>query len=317
MVYFELPQPKDDHHPLTMTWDEVNRLQNIRPFLGWKTYPTITYQDFLNAYKPGPVYDRKPGSRKFEHTGVINEGPSQGGYVSVDAGTIIMAPTRLRPGVYQHDVCDAEWKHYTDPTHAPTPRSNYGFYRSVVDLGLEAIGQVWNLFVAMREPMMSGDMRPGILVLARKDYAFKIPPGYRPYDIDWTKDCECSSLVKVCDYTIPDNGCIEFKDHIAHGISDGRQFEVLAGAGDGIYPIEIVRDSSGVVACVKVRFDGIEDANMPDGRDLGSAVAPNPPVAGREPEAEKRQRRRRSAGDMLDVAKGMLSQATWSRRAIP
>ncbi|KAJ7115856.1 hypothetical protein C8R44DRAFT_215802 [Mycena epipterygia] len=198
-----------------------------------------------------PVYDRQPGRPDFEFHGVINDGAAQGGYVSVDEHTLITGPTRLRPGQYHRNVEDREWKFYANPSKAPTPRRSYGFYRSVVDLGIEARGQVWDLFLAMREPMMRGDTRPGILMIARKDYAFSIPPGYKPKDVQWTAGCECSSLVKVGDYRVPDNGCLEFRDKIAHGIPESAgHFEILSGAGDGIYPIEIIKDAEGIVICV-------------------------------------------------------------------
>ncbi|KAJ7760458.1 hypothetical protein B0H16DRAFT_1532361 [Mycena metata] len=138
----------------------------------------------------------------------------------------------------------------------------------------------------MREPMARGDTRPGILIIARKDYAFAIPPGYRPRDVEWTAGCESSSLVKVGDYRIPENGCLEFRDKIAHGIPElAEHFEVLSGAGDGlnefliskplteilrlgIYPVEIIKNPQGIVTCVKVRFDGQGDVDM-DSPELG------------------------------------------------
>ncbi|KAJ7623303.1 hypothetical protein FB45DRAFT_925208 [Roridomyces roridus] len=252
---FELPLPGPEalYHPPRMTWAELYRLPNIRPFLGWKTYPPVTYDDWMRKYtsEQCPVYDRKPGRPEFEFHGVINDGPHQGGYVSVDSHTLIMAPTRLRPGLYHHHAQDREWSYYEDPDEAPRPRDSFGFYRSVVDFGAEARGQVWHLFLAMREPMKQDDTRPGVLIIARKDYAFSIPPGYKPDDVQWAAGCECSSLVKVGDYTIPDNGCLEFRDTIAHGIPESAgYFEVLSGAGDGIYPVEIVKDPQGRVICV-------------------------------------------------------------------
>ncbi|KAJ7504490.1 hypothetical protein B0H11DRAFT_1982587 [Mycena galericulata] len=219
----------------------------------------------MRKYASGncPVYDRQPGRPEFEFHGVINDGVHQGGYVSVDAHTIIMAPTRLRPGQYHHHADDREWAYYENPADAPKPRTSFGFYRSVVDFGIEARGQVWDLFLAMREPMKRGDTRPGILFIARKNYEFSIPPGYRPRDVQWTAACECSSLVKVGDYKIPDNGCLEFRDKIAHGIPQSAgYFEVLSGAGDGIYPVEVIKDPEGLVTCVKVRFDGQGDVNL-------------------------------------------------------
>ncbi|KAJ7066724.1 hypothetical protein C8F01DRAFT_1124300 [Mycena amicta] len=310
-MYFQLPSPGPEalYHPPTMTWKALNRLPNIRPFLGWKTYPYVTFDDWTTKYKSERrlVYDRKPGCRDFEFTGVINDGPSEGGYVSVDACVLILTPTRLRPGIYHHDVADNEWKYYADPAEAPNPRSSYGFYRSVVDLGTDAIGEVWNLFIAMREPMMNADMRPGILVLARKDYGFAIPPGYRPLDVQWTAGCECSSLVKVCDYKIPENGCLEFRDRIAHGIPEAvGHFEVLSGAGDGIYPIQLIRDVHGAVTCVKVCFDGHGDVPVDSGCQFPSTGPSTMQTAAEEVE---RRRRRRSAGDVLELAKGFFQGA--------
>ncbi|KAJ7449594.1 hypothetical protein FB451DRAFT_749252 [Mycena latifolia] len=286
-----------------------------------------------------PVYDRQPGRRDFEFHGVINDGAHQGGYVSVDAHTIIMAPTRLRPGQYHHNVEDREWKYYANPAKVPMPRMSYGFYRSVVDLGTEARGQVWNLFVAMREPMMRGDTRPGILIIAQKDYAFSIPLGYRPKDVQWTAGCECSSLVKVGDYRIPDNGCLEFRDKIAHGIPQSAgHFEVLSGAGDGIYPVEIIKDPHGVVACVKVRFDGQGDVNLdnyPQAPHIHDSVIPTRHAAYKNPkqhaisdqdssacdvsrgqELTERKRRRKSTGDILDITKGFLKDLGSAARRV-
>jgi len=113
----------------------------------------------------------------------------------------------------------------------------------------------------MREPMQKGDVRPGILILARKDYRFAIPPGYHPLHLTWTQKCESSSLIRVGDYKIPENGRIEFRDKSAEGPGcwSTKKFEVLTGAGDGIYPVEIIKDIKGVVSCVKVRFDGKGD----------------------------------------------------------
>ncbi|KAJ7043508.1 hypothetical protein C8F04DRAFT_1072305 [Mycena alexandri] len=278
---FELPPPGQEAvlHPPALTWTELNRLPNIRPFLGWTTYPFVTYDDWMRKYTSEycPVYNRQPGRPEFELHGVINDGAHQGGYVSVDAHTLIMTPTRLRPGQYHHNADEREWKYYADPAKAPSPRRSYGFYRSVVDFGQEARGQLWDLFLAMREPIARDDTRPGILIIARKDYAFAIPPGYRPRDVEWTAGCEPSSLVKVGDYRIPENGCLEFRDKIAHGIPElAGHFEVLSGAGDGIYPVEIIKNPQGIVTCVS------DEVN-----------------AGRK-------RRRKSTGDMLDITKGFL-----------
>nr|GAT46750.1 predicted protein [Mycena chlorophos] len=313
-MWFTLPPagPEAELHPPTMTWEELNRLPNIRPFLGWTTFPYPSYSDWLEKQNTQCrlVYDRKPGSGKFELTGVINDGRSEGGWVSIDSCTLIMTSTRLRPGVYHHDVRDQEWKHYADPTEAPRPRLSYGFYRSVVDLGREAGGQTWNLLVGMREPLMSGDMRPGVLILARDDYEFAVPPGYRPQDVSWTKNCESSSLIKVGDYMIPPNGCLEFRDRIAHGIPEAPgRFEVLSGAGDGIYPISVIRDAEGGVICIKVCFDGAESESgdtlvqVPASDTVKAVPAPIALVGSKE---EQRRRRRRSANDMLDIAKGFL-----------
>ncbi|KAJ6591692.1 hypothetical protein DFH09DRAFT_1137723 [Mycena vulgaris] len=274
-----------------------------------------------------PVYDRQPGRPDFEFHGVINDGAHQGGYVSVDAHTLIMTPTRLQPGQYHHNVEDREWAYYAKPAKAPPPRRSYGFYRSVVDLGAEARGKVWDLFLAMREPMMRGDTRPGILIIARKNYPFSIPPGYKPRDVQWTAGCESSSLVKVGDYRIPDNGCLEFRDKIAHGIPESAgHFEVLSGAGDGIYPVEIIKDPQGIVTCVKVRFDGQGDVNL-DTPDNGphnydftfaprhAAYPEQQAVSDADPatcdvfrglESSARKKRRKSTGDILDITKGFL-----------
>ncbi|KAJ7281658.1 hypothetical protein C8J57DRAFT_1500346 [Mycena rebaudengoi] len=312
------PGPEAQHHPPSMNWEELNRLQNIRPCLGWTFYPPLAYEDWTAKYasESCPVYDRQPGRPEFEFHGVINDGAHQGGYVSIDKHTLIMAPTRLQPGQYHHTVEDREWKHYPCPSQAPEPRTNYGFYRSVVDLGAEARGQVWNLFLAMREPMMRGDMRPGILILARKDYAFSIAPGYHPNDVKWTAACESSSLVKVGDYTIPANGCLEFRDRMAHGINEAPEvFEVLSGAGDGIYPVEIIKDARGVVACVQVSaLIGDVDPDAPFAhRPVASPVdSPEPPIgisASRSPEPDEARAgkgRRKPTGEMLDITKGFL-----------
>ncbi|KAJ7180554.1 hypothetical protein C8R46DRAFT_1069820 [Mycena filopes] len=328
---FELPPPGQEaiHHPPALTWTELNRLSNIRPFLGWTTYPFVSYDDWMTKYSDGycPVYNRQPGRPQFELHGVINDGAHQGGFVSVDAHTLIMTPTRLRPGQYHHNADEREWKYYADPADAPLPRRSYGFYRSVVDLG-QARGQVWDLFLAMREPMARDDTRPGILIIARKDYAFAIPSGYRPRDVEWTAGCECSSLIKVGDYQIPENGCLEFRDKIAHVIDPNAtfpcrvfphwpgHFEVLSGAGDGIYPVEIIKDPQGLVTCVKVRFDGQGDVNT-DSPELGplhrdsvtgrSSPRPPPKFLSNADEAKAaRKRRRKSTGDMLDMTKGFL-----------
>ncbi|KAJ7155518.1 hypothetical protein C8R43DRAFT_1000223 [Mycena crocata] len=324
---FELPSPGPEalYHPPTLTWTELNRLGNIRPFLGWKTYPFVSYDDWMRKYTSDhcPVYDRHPGRPEFEFHGVINDGAHQGGYVSVDSHALIMAPTRLQPGQYHHDVQDREWKHYANAAAAPPPRKSYGFYRSVVDLGVEARGQIWDLFLAMREPMMRNDTHPGILIIARKDYAFSIPPGYKPTDVEWTAGCESSSLIKVGDYRVPGNGCLEFRDKIAHGIPEtAGHFEVLSGAGDGIYPVEIVRDSTGIINCVKVRFDGQGDVNLDVSiqghippchvayQSARQQVIPekhSPACDGFPgPEPNGRKNRRKSTSEILHITKGFL-----------
>ncbi|KAJ7733259.1 hypothetical protein DFH07DRAFT_845912 [Mycena maculata] len=235
-----------------------------------------------------------------------------------------MAPTRLRPGQYHHHAEDREWNYYETPSEAPHPRKSYGFYRSVVDFGIEAKGQVWDLFLAMREPMMQGDTRPGILIIARKDYAFSVPPGYRPRDMQWTAGCESSSLVKVGDYRIPDNGCLEFRDKIARGIRESAgHFEVLSGAGDGIYPVEIIKDAEGLVACVKVRFDGQGDVNLDNPGPIASCNSrliglrnPHSLDSGVIGEPGARKNRRKSTSDMLDITKGFLKDVGNAARRV-
>ncbi|KAJ7834090.1 hypothetical protein B0H13DRAFT_2110106 [Mycena leptocephala] len=168
----------------------------------------------------------------------------------------------------------------------------------------------------MREPLMRDDTRPGILILARKDYAFSIPPGYRPRDMEWTAGCESSSLVKVGDYRIPENGCLEFRDKIAHGIPKlPGHFEVLSGAGDGIYPVEIIKDPQGIIACIKVRFDGQGDVNV-EGPELRlvrhDSLAPYSNPKERvlsEKDSSARKRRRKSTSFLKDLgsaARGVL-----------
>ncbi|KAJ7355382.1 hypothetical protein DFH08DRAFT_852338 [Mycena albidolilacea] len=248
-----------------------------------------------------------------------------------------MTPTRLRPGQYHHNADEREWNYYANPSEAPPPRTSCGFYRSVVDL-TEARGQVWDLFLGMREPMMRDDTRPGILILARKNYAFAIPPGYRPRDMEWTAGCESSSLVKVGDYIIPENGCLEFRDKIAHGIPKlSGHFEVLSGAGDGIYPVEIIKDAQGIVECVKVRFDGQGDVNL-DSPELGpgrlahDSTVPteprqNPPsklrvFSERDPsicgsdEPSARKRKRKSTSAMLEITKSFLKDLGSAARGV-
>ncbi|KAJ6493665.1 hypothetical protein C8R47DRAFT_1213933 [Mycena vitilis] len=259
--------------------------------------------------------------------GVINDGAHEGGYVSVDAHTLIMTPTRLRPGKcqYHHNADEREWKYYADPSQAPPPRMSYGFYRSVVDFGIEARGKIWDLFLAMREPMMRDDTRPGIVILARKNYAFAIPPGYRPRDVEWTAGCECSSLIKVGDYTIPANGCLEFRDKIAHqGIPKlAGHFEVLSGAGDGIYPVEIIKDPQGLVS--KVHFDGQGDVNVAgpqegvlseDGAILSQKQPDFPENDLGSDELGMRKRRRKSMGERLDITKGFLKDLGTAARGV-
>ncbi|KAF8216378.1 hypothetical protein K438DRAFT_1925557 [Mycena galopus ATCC 62051] len=365
---FELPPPGPEalYHPPSMTWTELNRLPNIRPFLGWTTYPFVSYEDWMRKYTSEyyPVYNRQPGRSEFElvgffwtssescHSsqhGVINDGAHQGGYVSVDAHTLIMTPTRLRPGKavsriiirgqYHHNADEREWNYYPNPAKAPPPRSSYGFYRSVVDFGKEARGQVWDLFLAMMEPMTRDDLRPGVLILARKNYAFAIPPGYRPRDVEWTAGCECSSLVKVGDYKIPENGCLEFRDKIAHGIpKSAGHFEVLSGAGDGIYPVEIIKDPHGLVSCVKVRFDGQGDVNL-DNLGLARSPTAHDTIVSTElyqnalqhvfsetelPSCENnsdessapKKRRRKSTSDMLNMTKDFLKDLRSAARGV-
>ncbi|KAJ6621362.1 hypothetical protein B0H10DRAFT_1002795 [Mycena sp. CBHHK59/15] len=67
----------------------------------------------------------------------------------------------------------------------------------------------------------ANDTRPAFLILARKDYAFSIPPGYNSKNVKWTAACESSCLglskvFKVGDCRILDNGYVEFRDRIAH-----------------------------------------------------------------------------------------------------
>ncbi|CAK5273975.1 unnamed protein product [Mycena citricolor] len=325
-MHFELPIPGAEamYHPPSMPWSELTRLPNIRPFLGWKAYPLVTYQDWMNKFTSEnlPVYDRQPCRPEFEYHGVINDGAHQGGFVSVDTHTLVMSPSGLRSGQYHHEKRDPQWTFFENVQEAPAPRQSFGFYRSVVDLGAPARGQAWDLFLAMREPMIKGDTRPGILILASKTYQFSIPPGYRPFDAKWTAACECSSLVKVGDYRIPESGCIEFRDSVPSGSNDQSDdsFQVLSGAGDGIYPVEIIRDADGNVVCVKVRFDGqgerthggqsALDNTFERGPFLGSSAADTAaPTSGLKT-------RRKSAGDVLQMTKGFLNEMRIAARDV-
>lgn len=68
---FDLPLPGQEVqvHPPSMTWEELNRLQNIRPFLGWTAYPPLTYDEWAANFSMDdcPVYDRRPGRQEYEY----------------------------------------------------------------------------------------------------------------------------------------------------------------------------------------------------------------------------------------------------------
>ncbi|KAE9407053.1 hypothetical protein BT96DRAFT_174641 [Gymnopus androsaceus JB14] len=213
------------------------------------------------------VVDRRP-TRSYQ-AGCLIDGPCEGGFVSIDVNMITMSPTDEEAGQYHRSGRGSkEWVHYPDPSTAPKPRTNYGYYKSVVDFGPENRNKMWNLLTAMRTSL-AGDPRPAFLILARKDYKFSIPPGYFPKDIDWTKECEPSLLVKISDYKIPANGRLAFQDmledapfeDVLFSLSSSRtprappsNFNMFTFNGDGIYPVQIIKNDEGVVICVKVHF---------------------------------------------------------------
>ncbi|EIM88021.1 uncharacterized protein STEHIDRAFT_109860 [Stereum hirsutum FP-91666 SS1] len=141
-----------------------------------------------------------------------------------------MMPTEAAPGQYHRpSFLSKEWIYYADPSEAPKPRTNYG--------------------------MEPDDGHPrflhGILILAKKDYRFSIPPGWHPHDLKWTDACESSLIVKIKDYKIPRNGRLEFRDMVMDLPGDtppkrSRSFDVFTCNGDGIYPVEIIKDDQGV-----------------------------------------------------------------------
>eukprot|EP01116_Phalansterium_solitarium_P019704 TRINITY_DN5608_c0_g1_i1.p1 TRINITY_DN5608_c0_g1~~TRINITY_DN5608_c0_g1_i1.p1 ORF type:complete len:288 (-),score=51.74 TRINITY_DN5608_c0_g1_i1:153-1016(-) len=229
-----------------------------------------TYEDVADELDP-PSLDRPDHTRGFALVGKSAKALRDADFwVSIDTGSIAFRPSKIEGGQYFHPMpeADTQFGLLPAPENRVEEQNIGGYHQAVIDLGDQPAGLKWNVVarlvttdsLARPGSKKAQELRVERVWVARQDHQFRSEPMGNQED-----ECRCLVLVTTlelsgekCRVVISDaelGSPLEGEEDTAATTDEfDAQVPVLAGLGDGLYPINLLRNSDGAVTAVSVRF---------------------------------------------------------------